>query len=114
MTCNLDVNDYSIELIQGDYGSYVYHITNSDGTKLENVKSVIFTCARLKLQKTLVDIGESNYVLTLDSATTQAFSPYTHTYDITILFNDEATPYTVIYNANFTVLKKENVVNEQK
>ncbi len=112
MNCNFDVTDYSIELIQGDYGSYVYHITYSDGTMLENVKSVIFTCARLNIQKTLADIGESNYALTLDSVTTQAFSAYTHTYDITILFNDEETPYTVIHDADFIILKKENIVNE--
>lgn len=112
MNCNFDVTDYSIELIQGDYGSYVYHITNSDGTMLENVNSVIFTCARLKIQKTLADIGESNYALTIDSVVTQAFSSYTHTYDITILFNDDQTPYTVIHDADFIILKKENVVNE--
>lgn len=112
MSCNFDVTDYSIELIQGDYGSYVYHITNFDGTMLENVKSVIFTCARLKLQKTLTDIGESNYALILDSVTTRAFSAYIYTYDITILFNDDETPYTVIHDADFIILKKENVVNE--
>ena len=114
MNCNFDMTDYSIELIQGDYGSYLYHITNSDGSMLENVKSVIFTCAKLKIQKTLTNIAESNYLLTLDSVTTQAFSPYTHTYDITILFNDDETPYTVIHDADFIILKKENVVNEQE
>lgn len=114
MNCNFDLTDYSIELIQGDYGSYVYHITYSDGTMLENVTSVIFTCARLKIQKTLVDIGKSNYALTFDGVTTRAFSPYIHTYDITILFNEDEIPYTVIHDADFIILKKENIVNEQE
>lgn len=106
--CGTLKDDYSIELVQGDHGSYLYHITNVDGSMLENVKNVIFTCSRLKLQETLTDIGDSNYSLILASETTQAFNACTCTYDITILFNDDATPYTVIRSANLTILKKEN------
>lgn len=110
--CSINVNDnYDIQLIQGDYGSYLYIITNQDNSPLENVESVVFTCSRLKQQIALVSTSQSEFALALDSDLTSTFSPCTCTYDITVLFKGEATPITVIHNANLTILKKENKLN---
>lgn len=112
MNCNFDVTDYSIELIQGDYGSYVYTILDENGSVLENVKAIVFTCSRLKVKQELLKITDSIYSLTLPSELTETFAACTCTYDITIEFNSDSTPHTVVYNANFTILKKENKLNE--
>lgn len=110
--CDFDITDYSITLIQGDYGSYMYTILNENGSALENVKAVLFTCSRLKVKRELLKINDSNYGLTLPSELTETFAACTCTYDITIEFNGDSTPYTVVYNAKFTILKKENKLNE--
>lgn len=111
MICKCELpttNDYSITLVQGDYGSYLFNITNSDGTALDNVNSVIFTCSRLKVQESLSQFADNVFSLILNSELTKTFTPCTCSYDITIKFNDDATPYTVIRSASLTILKKEN------
>ena len=113
MDCNCltNVANYDIELIQGDYGSYLYVITNQDGTPLKDVENVVFTCSRLKQQLNLSVLSETEFSLTLDSELTSTFSACTCTYDITILFKGEQTPITVVHNATFVILKKENKLN---
>ena len=112
MFCNANIEDYTIQIIQGDYLSCIYTITDQNGKALTNVKNVIFTCKRLNLQIILKSIDASNFELILDSAITSTLQACTTTYDITIQFNDESTPHTVIFDSEIIVLKKENVVND--
>lgn len=110
--CDFYVKDYSITLIQGDYGTYIYTICNQNGIALENVKDVFFTCARLKLKRMLSKKDNSTYILILPSELTETFSACTCRYDLTVEFTGDTTPCTIIYNEKFTVLKKENKLNE--
>lgn len=110
--CMLKLKDnFDIELVQGDYASFLYDICDTNDEPLDNVESVIFTCSRLKTQITLTPMSNTRFLLTLDSALTSGFSACTCTYDITIKFKSEQTPITVIYNAYLTILKKENKLN---
>lgn len=113
MSCNFDVVDYSITIVQGDYVSCLYTITDANELPLNDIKEVIFTCNRLKLQKTLEQIDSTNFELSIDSETTSLLAVCNCTYDITVTFNSEETPITLIHNANLSVLQKENKLNEQ-
>ena len=104
-------DNFDIELVQGDYASFLYDITDANDEPLNGVDAVIFTCARLKTQITLTSISNTRFLLTLDSALTSRFSACTCTYDITIKFKSAQTPITVVHNAYFTILKKENKLN---
>lgn len=104
-------DNFDIELVQGDYASFLYDITDQNDEPLNNVDAVIFTCARLKTQITLTSISNTRFLLALDSVLTSGFSACTCTYDITIKFKNAQTPITVIHNAYFTILKKENKLN---
>lgn len=107
--CMMQMRDnYDIELVQGDYGSFLYNITDSNDAPLTNIKQVIFTCARLKTQIELAQILPSQFTLIMNSDLTSKFTACTCTYDITIIFTTSQTPLTVIHNAGFTILKKEN------
>ena len=110
--CMLKLKDnFDIELVQGDYASFLYDITDANDEPLNDIDAVIFTCARLKTQITLTSISNTQFLLTLDSALTSRFSACTCTYDITIKFESAQTPITVVHNAYFTILKKENKLN---
>lgn len=110
--CMVEIKDnFDIELVQGDYGSFLYDITDANNEPLNNVDAVIFTCARLKMQITLTSISNIQFLLALDSVLTSGFSACTCTYDITIKFKSTQTPVTVIHNACLTILKKENKLN---
>lgn len=114
MSCGCMVelkDDYDIELVQGDYGSFLYNITDQNDEPLDNVESVIFTCSRLKTQIELSSISRSQFALVLDSSLTSEFSACTCTYDITVTFKSAQTPITVIHNGGLTILKKENKLN---
>lgn len=104
-------DDYDIELVQGDYGSFLYNITDQNDEPLADVDVVIFTCSRLKTQITLTPITNTQFSLTMDSVLTSGFSACACTYDITIKFKSTQTPITVIHNAGLTILKKENKLN---
>lgn len=104
-------DDFDIELVQGDYGSFIYNITDQNDEPLTDVDVVIFTCARLKTQINLTSITSTQFSLTMDSNLTSRFTPCTSTYDITILFKGTQSPVTLIHNANITILKKENKLN---
>ena len=104
-------DNFDIELVQGDYGSFLYVITDTNNAPLNDIDAVIFTCTRLKTQITLTSMSNTQFLLTLDSALTSGFSACTCTYDITIKFKNVQTPITVIYNAYLTILKKENKLN---
>lgn len=111
MNCMIDVVDNSIEIVQGDYLSCAFTITDEEGNALQNVKEVLFSSTFLNFQKELDKTSDSEFVLNVDSTTTSQFNVGTCTYDLTITFNDEVSPITVIYNAKFVVLKKENTIN---
>lgn len=104
-------DNFDIELVQGDYASFLYDITDANDEPLNAVDTVIFTCARLKTQITLTSMSNTQFLLTLDSALTNGFSACTCTYDITIKFKNTQSPITVVHNAYFTILKKENKLN---
>lgn len=104
-------DDYDIELVQGDYGSFLYNITDQNDEPLDNVESVIFTCPRLKTQIELLSISRSQFALMLDSSLTSGFNACTCTYDITVKFKTAQTSITVIHNGGLTILKKENKLN---
>lgn len=104
-------DDFAIELVQGDYGSFLYNITDTNNEPLNDVDAVIFTCARLKTQINLTPITRAQFSLAMDSSLTSQFTPCTSTYDITILFKGTQSPVTLIYNAGITILKKENKLN---
>lgn len=104
-------DDFDIELVQGDYGSFLYDITDTNDEPLNNIDAVIFTCTRLKTQITLTSMSNTQFLLTLDSALTSGFSACTCTYDITIKFKGTQSPITVVHNAYLTILKKENKLN---
>lgn len=105
-------NDCSIVITQGDYGSYLYRITNADGTSLTNLSSIIFSSSKQNVKKELSKISENEFLLELPSETTKLFIPVRCTYDITLLFDNNKTPYTIIRNASFTVLGKENPIDD--
>lgn len=113
MSCGFDIIDYSIELVQGDYLSCLYDITDQNGLPLDNVKSIVFTCNRLKVQRELKRLDATTFELDMASEMTSQFSACTCSYDITVLFNNSETPHTIIHNADFTILKKENKLDEQ-
>lgn len=104
-------DDFDIELVQGDYGSFLYDITDTNNGPLDNIDAVIFTCTRLKTQITLTSMSNTQFLLTLDSSLTSGFSACTCTYDITIKFKSTQSPITVVHNAYLTILKKENKLN---
>lgn len=104
-------DDYNIELVQGDYGSFLYNITDSENEPLVNIEQVVFTCARLKTQIELTQLSPVDFALTMNSDLTSKFTACTCTYDITLIFKGTQTPVTVIHNAGFTILKKENKLN---
>lgn len=104
-------DDFDIELVQGDYGSFLYDITDTNDEPLNNIDAVIFTCTRLKTQITLTSMSNTQFLLTLDSSLTSGFSACTCTYDITIKFKSTQSPITVVHNAYLTILKKENRLN---
>lgn len=104
-------DDFDIELVQGDYGSFLYDITDTNDEPLNGVDAVIFTCARLKTQITLTPMSNTQFLLTLNSVLTSGFSACTCTYDITIKFKGTQSPITVVHNAYLTILKKENKLN---
>lgn len=104
-------DNFDIELVQGDYGSFLYVITDTNNAPLNDIDAVIFTCTRLKTQIALTSMSNTQFLLTLDSALTSGFSACTCTYDITIKFKNAQTPITVIYDAYLTILKKENKLN---
>ena len=105
-------DDYDIELVQGDYSSFLYDITDQNDEPLDNVDAVIFTCSRLKTQITLLAINRSQFALILDSSLTSGFSACTCTYDITVKFKTAQTPITAIRSGGLTILKKENKLND--
>ena len=115
MSCDCMIklrDDYDIELIQGDYASFVYDITDQNDEPLNNIEAVIFTCSRLKTQITLSPINDARFALIFDSSLTSGFSACTCTYDITIKFKSIQTPITVIHDGGFTIFKKENKLND--
>lgn len=114
MSCNCMIpikNNYDIEIIQGDYASFDFILTDQNDVALSNVKSVIFTCKRLATQIELTKIDDTQYGLLIDGNTTQAFEAGNYSYDITVKFKNNQFK-TAIYDGVLTILKKENVVNE--
>lgn len=111
--CMTMTEDYSIELVKGDYGSFLYHITNEFDGPVNNIKQVVFTCHRLNLKLVLEKYSEMDYLLVLDSSLTKDFPTWrSMTYDLTLEFTTAETPITLIHNASITILNKENTLNE--
>lgn len=104
-------DDYSIELIQGDYGSFLFNITDETGAPLQKLSKIVFTSNRLKLQIELEKQSDTEFLLIIDDEVTLNSGPCITTYDITAIFEGDATPYTVIYNAKLVILKKENALS---
>lgn len=104
-------DDFDIELVQGDYGSFVFHITDENANELQNLDKIIFTSNRLKLQIELEKQTNTDFLLIIDNEVTLNIGACTATYDITAIFKGNATPYTVIHNAKFVILKKENALS---
>lgn len=111
-SCALNEKNYKIVLVQGDYGSYLYNITNVDGSEIENIASAIFTCSKLGIQKELEKLNNKSFSLVLEPRATKTFTPCECTYDITIKIGSGDKLYTIIRSAVFTVLEKENPLNE--
>ena len=105
------VDSYDIELIQGDYGSFVFHITDENGNPLQNLSEIVFTSKRLNLEVKLEQLSDTDFLLAIESAMTSNVGACNATYDITAIFDGHATPYTVIYNAKFIILKKDNTLS---
>ena len=106
------VDAYTIELIQGDYASYLYHLTDQNGNVIMDIESVVFTCKRLGIQQELTKLNDTDYQLVFTSdQTSQMKSMSGMTYDITVKFTTSETPITLIYNADIFVLKKENALD---
>lgn len=108
MNCELVKKNYEITLVQGDYGSYLYKITNCDGSPIENVSSAVFTCSKLGVEKDLIKLNDTDFSLILEPTQTKQFIPCECTYDITITIGDENKLYTIIRSAVLTILEKEN------
>lgn len=112
--CNiLNSDEYGIELVQGDYFSAIFTITDEFGEPVKNVEHVVFTCERLELQYNLTAISDKEYILTIDGSITSKFATFSGmTYDLTLQLKGSDTPLTLIHDANFTVLKKTNKLQE--
>lgn len=110
--CNLIDDDYSLEIIQGDYASVVFTITDEFDDKVENIDKVVFTCHRLNIQQTLDALSDTEFMLVFNGETTAQWPTYTGiTYDITLELKGSTTPLTLVHDASLTILKKENTVN---
>lgn len=109
-SCMIKMCNYDIELIQGDYSSFLYTITDNNDEPLNNINKVIFSCKRLKSTIELIKITNSDFALIFSSDITSTFSSCVTTYDITIMFKNEQTPITVVYDATLTILRKENKI----
>lgn len=110
-SCALNEKNYGITLVQGDYGSYLYNITNLDGSEIEDISTAIFTCSKLGVQKELTKLNNTSFSLELSPSITKDFMPCECTYDITIKIGAGDKLYTIIRSAVFTVLEKENPLN---
>lgn len=109
--CMIQSNDYSIEIVQGDFFSCLYDITNQDGSQIMGIDKVLFSSKYLNIVKELQSIDSMTYQLELTSEETAAMKVGNNaTYDITITFNTDETPVTVVYEAQLSVLKKENTI----
>ena len=110
--CNVLLDDYSLEIVQGDYLSVVYTLTDEYGNNLDDIKQVVFTCEQLGLQQVLTKLSPTEFWLQYDGTTTANWSTFLGaTYDITLELVGNATPLTLVHDASFTILKKENKLN---
>lgn len=109
MQCMMNVIDFDIQLVQGDYASFPFKIFEGQNT---DIKDVYFTSKRLGIQHALIEdsANPGTWVLMLKPSTTSKLPVCTTTFDITCTFNDNGSPLTVIHNANVTILKKENAL----
>lgn len=112
--CNfMNIDEYEIEFVQGDYFSAVFTISDESDNAIKNIKNVVFTCNRLGLQYNLTAISDKDYLLTIDGSITDTFETFSGiTYDLTLQFKDLDTPLTIIHDASFKVLKKTNKLNQ--
>lgn len=107
--CNMLSDDYSIEFVQGDYMSAVFTITDEYDDKVDNIEHVVFTCERLGLQQNLTQLSDVEFMLVFSGEETDKFVTYNGTtYDITLQLKGSDTPLTLVHNASFSVLKKNN------
>lgn len=106
-----DSENYNISVIQGDYSSFLFILTDQKDDAIANVKSVIFTCAQLNLQQELTAVSDREFTLVFNGTLTQTLTVGSFSYDVTVQFKDEEYK-TAIYNGVLTVLKKENGINE--
>lgn len=108
---NLD-RAYEISLVQADYASILYTITNDNDEAIENIETVIFSSKKLKVEKTLEKLNDIEWLLSFTGDETAQFKTFSGmTYDLTITMKGETTPVTIIYEANIVVKKKENALN---
>lgn len=107
-----EVDDFELLLIQGDYASFLFELTDQNDEPLTDIENVIFSSKQLKLSKTLTKVSETTYALIFENAETSVMTPVKCTYDLTVEFSINASPVTVVYKAKFIVLKKENAIDE--
>lgn len=111
--CNKLTDDYSIEVIQGDYASVVFTITDEFDDKIDDIKQVVFTCKRLGIEQVLQPLSDVEFMLVFSGDTTMQWPTYTGiTYDITLELKGSTTPLTLVHDASLSVLKKENPLND--
>lgn len=108
---NLD-KAYEISLVQSDYASILYTITNDNDEAIENIETVIFSSKKLKVEKTLEKLNDTEWLLSFTGDETTQFKTFSGmTYDLTITMKGETTPVTIVYEASIVVKKKENALN---
>lgn len=115
MSCDCAINlvdSYDVSFIQGDYASFLYEITDQNGDAIPAIENVVFSSKRMNVVKKLLKISDTTFALKFESEETAAMNaPVKTSYDLTIEFTNDASPITIIYNAMFTIYKKENAIN---
>ena len=112
--CSLvNVDEYEIEFVQGDYFSVVFTISDEFDEAIKNIEHVVFTCERLGLQYNLTPLSDKDFLLAIDGDLTETFETFSGiTYDLTLQLKGSDTPFTLIHDANFSVLKKTKKLNQ--
>lgn len=107
MCCKNSKNE--IKFINGDSFERFFAI---EGIEIENIARVTFACAARNISQDLIYVEEQQvFYLSFDSVASKNISPGFFSYDLTIeLTNGRVVTY--LYNEDFVVLKKRNVINE--
>lgn len=106
------IDDYDIQIIQGDYSTFVYELLNENDTEIEQINNVIFSCPSLNLNKYLTKLNASEYLLAFFESDTKVISSGTYDYNLIVEFDEKIqSPITAVYRSKITILQRKAITN---